>query len=116
MFKQEFDTTLNWFSTFDIFIDLGYQGFGEHYQSRNVFIPHKKPKKSKNNPDAKLTQQQKNENREMSKKRVVVENVIGGIKRFRCLVERYRNHVPFVKDTLILLAAGLWNFNVLNRV
>lgn len=115
MFKKEFDPALNWFSIFDIFIDLGYQGFDEDYKTKKVLIPHKKPKKSKSNPNTELTQQQKNENREMSRKRVVVENVIGGIKRFRCLVERFRNHIPFVKDILIILASGIWNFNVKNR-
>ena len=116
MLKKEFDTALDWFSGFDIFIDLGYQGFREDYQSRRVFIPHKKPKKSKKNPNPTLTQQQKDENKAMSRQRVVVENTIGGMKRFRCLVERYRNHIPFVKDSLILLSSGLWNFHILNRI
>ncbi len=116
MFKKEFDSTLDWFSIFDIFIDLGYQGFGEDYKTKKVFIPHKKPRKSKKHPNTELTQQQKDENREMGRKRVVVENVIGGMKRFRCLVERFRNHILFVKDILILLSSGIWNFNVKSRV
>lgn len=115
MFKKEFNTRLNWFSKFNIFVDLGYQGFDKDYKVKSISIPHKKPKKSKKNPCPKLTQTQKDENRKMSQKRVVVENVIGGMKRFRCLVERFRNHIPYVKDLVMLLAAGIWNFNVVNR-
>lgn len=115
MFKKEFNPSLNWFSSFDILVDLGYIGFDQDYKVKNIFIPHKKPKKSKKNPNPQLTQKQKNENNAMSKKRVIVENVIGGMKRFRCLVERYRNHNPCVKDILILLASGIWNFNIANR-
>jgi len=112
MFKKEFNPELNWFSTFNILIDLGYEGFGNDYKTKNIKIPHKKPRKSKNNPNAELTQEQKDENKEMSKKRVIVENVIGGIKRFRCVSDRYRNHITELKDLFILLAASIWNFNI----
>jgi len=115
MFKKEFKPGLNWFTNFNIFIDLGYKGFDKNYQVKNLFIPHKKPNKSKNNPNPRLTQIQKDENKEMSKIRVVVENVIGGMKRFRCLVERFRNHITYVKDLVILIASGIWNFNIANR-
>nr|WP_245807888.1 transposase family protein [Crenothrix polyspora] len=115
MFKKEFNPSLNWFSTFNILVDLGYMGFDKNYEVKSILIPHKKPNKSKKNPNPQLTQTQKNENREMSGKRIIVENVIGGMKRFRCLVERFRNHIPCVKDILILLAAGIWNFNIANR-
>jgi CRISPR/Cas system-associated protein endoribonuclease Cas2 len=115
MFKKEFDPSLDWFSIFDIYIDLGYAGFDKNYQTNNTFIPHKKPKKSKNNPNPQLTKIQKDENREMSRKRVAVENVIGGMKRFRCLVEKFRNHIPNIKDIVILITAGIWNFNIDNR-
>ncbi len=115
MFKKEFDPGLNWFSVFNIFIDLGYQGFDNDFETKNLEIPHKKPRKSKHNPDPKLTQDQKDENKKMSGKRIIVENVIGGMKRFRCISDRYRNHIDELKDLLILLSAGLWNFNVICR-
>ena len=115
MFKKEFTTGLNWFASFNVLVDLGYQGFDKDYLTKNTLIPHKKPKKSKNNPNPQLTQEQKNENREMSKKRVIVENVIAGIKRLRCVSDRYRNHRPELKDLFILLAAGIWNFNITYR-
>jgi hypothetical protein len=115
MFKKEFTTGLNWFASFNVLVDLGYQGFDKDYLTKNTLIPHKKPKKSKNHPNPQLTQEQKNENREMSKKRVIVENVIAGIKRLRCVSDKYRNHRPELKDLFILLAAGIWNFNISHR-
>ena len=115
MLKKEFDPNLDWFSFLDVLIDLGYMGFCNDYTANNIYIPHKKPYKTKNNPNPQLSKQQKDENREISKKRIVVENCIGGMKRFRCLVDRFRNHIPFVKDLTILLAAGIWNLNVINR-
>jgi hypothetical protein len=50
-----------------------------------VMIPHKKPQKWK------LTDAQKAENRAISGLRMVVEHAIGGIKRFRCMTDTFRN-------------------------
>jgi len=115
MFKQEFDPELDWFSNFKIFTDLGYLGFNNEYQTKEFNIPHKKPNKSKNNPNPKLTKKQKDENREMSRKRVIVEHVIGGMKRYKCLVDKLRNKKHGINYFFIFLAAGLWNFNILYR-
>jgi hypothetical protein len=116
MFKKEFKPGLNWFSTFNILVDLGYEGFNTNYKTKSLSIPHKTPRKSKNNPNPKLTKEQKDYNREVSRRRVIVENVIAGMKRLRCISDRYRNHIPELKDLFILLAAGIWNFNILNRI
>ena len=115
MFKQEFMPKLNWFNTFRVLVDLGYAGFDENYTTKKLFIPYKKPRKSKKNPNPQLTKKQKKYNRNMSKKRVIVENVIGGIKRFRCVSDRYRNHNIELSNLFILLAAGLWNFHIKTR-
>ena len=63
--------------------DSGYQGLQNI--SESALIPFKG---SKRNP---LTDQQKSYNRTLSAERVFVENVIGWLKRFRILAERYRN-------------------------
>lgn len=115
MFKKEFNSSLNWFARFHLFVDLGYLGINKDYKIKNCSIPHKKPKKSKNNPTPKLTKKQKKENQTMSATRVIVEQVIGGMKRYRCLVDRFRNRIIGIEKTVLVLAAGLWNFNVLNR-
>lgn len=63
--------------------DSGYQGLQNI--SGSALIPHKG---SKHNP---LTKAQKSYNHCLSSERVFVENVIGWLKRFRILAEKYRN-------------------------
>ena len=63
--------------------DSGYQGVLKIHS--NSLTP---KKASKKNP---LTKQEKKANREISSKRILIENVIGKIKIFRILAERYRN-------------------------
>ncbi len=63
--------------------DRGYGGLAK--QHANSQTPHKK---SKLHP---LTPQQKDENWRLSKERFLVEHVIGSLKIFRILSERYRN-------------------------
>ena len=80
------------------------------YEGGQIEIPHKKPRKSKSNPNPELTAEQKAENRALSKVRIFVENAIGGIKRFGILVQVFRNRRKNFDDDVIALAAGLWNF------
>ena len=115
MFKKEFTTSLDWFSRFNLFVDCGYLGITKDYRIKQCFIPHKKAKKSKKNPNPKLTEKQKNENQTMSATRVIVEHVIAGMKRYRCLVDRFRNRAKGIEYNFILLAAALWNLNVISR-
>lgn len=63
--------------------DTGYQGIGKIHS--NSELPKKKRKK---NP---LTKQDKRKNRELSSERVLNENVIGMLKRFKIISDRYRN-------------------------
>jgi hypothetical protein len=64
----------------------------------------KKPKKQE------LTEQQKQENRELSRYRVKCEHAFAGMKRYNAVSQIYRNRVPNFDDRLMLTAAGLWNF------
>lgn len=50
-------------------------------------------------------------NRLISSVRIVVEHAIGGIKRFRCVSDIYRNKNGF-DDRLVNVAAGLWNLHI----
>jgi hypothetical protein len=63
--------------------DAGYQGLAGIHS--NCQIP---AKKSKLHP---LTQEQKRANRLLSKRRILIENIIRKLKIFRILSERYRN-------------------------
>jgi len=110
LFKEEFDPKIDWFSSTNASTDLGYQGIKTDYLSpENIHIPHKKPRKSKQNPDPKLTRQQKRENRQIGRVRVLVEHAIGGMKVFRVLTIRLRNHLKHLADDFIFATAGLWN-------
>lgn len=112
MLKQEFPTDEAWFEFIRVLVDLGYQGILKDYSGKNIEIPHKKPRKSKKNPETSLTEAQKEENQELSKIRIFVENAIGGMKRYNILVHRFRNHRAGFENEVIGIAAALWNFNL----
>ena len=110
MLKTEFPPELPWFELIVILVDLGFQGIQSDYKGNNIFIPYKKPRKSKSNPEAHLTDEQKAANRALSKIRILVENSIAGIKRFNILTQPFRNRKPNFDDQVIAISAGLWNF------
>jgi len=66
-----------------VLVDTGFQGI--HKYHKNSEIPKKKTKKRP------LTKQEKTKNREISSQRVKIENIIGFVKRFKILADRYRN-------------------------
>lgn len=82
--------------------DLGFQGLQHEFV--NIHVPHKKPKGKE------LSEQQKQQNRELSRQRVKCEHAHAGIKRYQSVSTVYRNRVPDFDDRLMLSAAGLWNF------
>ena len=67
----------------ELLADSGYSGIGKIHSNSQI------PKKSsKKKPLSKID---KRSNQALSSKRIVVENVIGSVKRYRILSERYRN-------------------------
>jgi len=66
-----------------ILADAGYQGLANLHLNSQMPV-----KKSKLHP---LSQEQKNSNRMLSRKRILIENIIRKLKIFRILSERYRN-------------------------
>jgi hypothetical protein len=83
--------------------DTGYQGINKLHQ--NSALPKKKTKK---NP---LTKEDKKSNRELSSERVLNENVIGMIKRFKIVADRYRNRRKRFGLRFNLIA-GIYNFEL----
>lgn len=108
LLKNEFESDKYWFNDFNIYLDLAYIGFSDKYQCQNLFIPHKK---SKNKP---LTENQKEENKQLSSKRVIVEHSFAGLKRFRILSDRLRLHRIDFYDDILGVCAGLWNLYLAN--
>ena len=86
-----------------VLADTGYIGINQIIS--NASIPHKR---SKNHP---LTTEQKRENHELSSKRILCENVIGSVKRFRVISERYRNRRKRFGLRFNLIA-GIHNFEL----
>ena len=85
--------------------DTGYQGIQKLHQ--NSALPKKKTKK---NP---LTKEDKKKNRELSSERVLNENVIGMLKRFKIIADRYRNRRKRFGLRFNLIA-GIYNYECKN--
>jgi IS5 family transposase len=87
----------------ELLADSGYQGLDKlHGKSQT---PKKKPKKGR------LTKDEKRANRALSRRRIVVENVIRSLKIFRILSERYRNRRKRFSLRFNLIA-GLYNYEL----
>jgi len=65
MLKEEFTPDKPWFSDINALLDLGYQGIQKDYEGERIEIPTKKPRKSKANPEPKLSEEAKDKNREL---------------------------------------------------
>ncbi|AJC49329.1 transposase [Allofrancisella guangzhouensis] len=83
--------------------DTGYQGIQKlHNKSQ---LPKKKTKK---NP---LIKEDKKKNQKFASQRVVNENVIGMVKRFKIIADRYRNRRKRFGLRFNLIA-GIYNFEL----
>jgi len=82
--------------------DTGYQGIAKIHV--NSVLPKKRTKKIP------LTKEEKLQNKEISSQRVTNEHIIGFIKRFKIISERYRNRRKRFGLRLNLIA-GICNFD-----
>ena len=80
LFKDEF---IGIDSLIQILADSGYQGIIEFHANSKIPIKKRKNKE--------LTDEEKRYNRELSKLRILIENVNRRIKRFKIMCDRYRN-------------------------
>jgi len=86
-----------------VLTDSGYQGMQKLHSKTQM------PKKrSKKNP---LTQEDKKTNRQLSSDRVLNENVIGNLKRFKIISDRYRNRRKRFSLRFNLIA-GIYNLEL----
>jgi hypothetical protein len=86
-----------------ILADAGYQGLAKvHKNFRTPF------KKSKFHP---LTQRQKQSNRALARKRILIEHIFCRLKVFRILSERYKNRRKRFPLRFNLIAA-IYNFEL----
>ena len=87
-----------------VLADAGYMGLKKFHQ--NVELPHRRMKK---NP---LNKEKKADNKDLSSQRVIVENVIGLLKRFKIIADRYRNRRKRFSLRFNLIA-GIYNFELI---
>ena len=87
--------------------DTGFQGFAP--AKVMVLQPKKKPRGQE------LTLAEKMLNRIISSARIVVENVIAGVKRCRVVKDIFRNTKEHFDDLVMEIACGLHNFRVEHR-
>lgn len=87
-----------------VLADSGYRGMQKIH--KNVVLPHRKTKKHP------LIKEQKQENQELASQRVVVENVIGLLKRFKIIADKYRNRRKRFGLRFNLIA-GIYNLELM---
>jgi len=91
----------------DLYRDTGFQG--HEIIGVNIHQPKKKPR------GGELTSEEKEENKLISRVRVIVEHVIAGIKRCRIVKDVFRNTKADYDDDVIELACALHNFRSYHR-
>jgi IS5 family transposase len=89
--------------------DAGYQGLHKELPDHSVFVPHKA---RRNHP---LTQDEKLANRELSGERIVVENTLSELKRFKALTDTFR-HAVDIYDDVVRSVVAIVNPRITRRV
>jgi len=102
-FKLFKESKVRWVKEVRGLVDSGYTGI-KHLQA-NTGVPKKSSKKRP------LTKEEKIENRKISSERVLNENVIGMLKRFKIITDRYRNRRKRFGLRFNLIA-GIYNFEL----
>jgi hypothetical protein len=83
--------------------DSGYQGIAKLH--KNSEIPKKKPK------GGELTAEEKDENRRISRDRILIENINAKVKVFKITANKYRNRRKRF-DLRMSLICGILNFEL----
>lgn len=109
---SEFDPRYCWFAGHTGVVDLGFTGLGNHYEFAELVIGKKRPRKKKGQPRRELSAGDKLLNRAVSKRRIYVEHAIGGMKRYRYLLNKCRTHLYSLKNKIMGICAGLWNYHL----
>lgn len=92
-----------------VYLDTGFEGIDKLVEDADIRKPKKKPRSRKLNGGERLG------NRIISRERVKVEHSIGGFKRFAICSAIFRG-ITHSMDTAIILACGLWNLRIRNKL
>ena len=75
---------------FAVYMDLGYHGIKKDLLGADVVLPHKKPKRSREEKKTqRLTEREKIYNKKVGSVRVMIENSMGRIKQYAQMTEPY---------------------------
>lgn len=102
-FKLFKESKVRWTKECSGLTDSGYTGIKK--LQKNSRLPKKASKKKP------LTKEEKKENQKISSERVVNENVIGSLKRFKIISDRYRNRRKRFGLRFNLIA-GIHNYEI----
>ena len=91
--------------------DLGFLGWNP--ANVTLTLPHKKPRNSKK-VKRELSQEKKDFNTALARRRVQVENVLAHVKTLRIVKDRSRNYRFGFRENLMKTACGLYNFRKLH--
>lgn len=92
-----------------LFADSAFEGMGKVYPEFEVVTPFKRPK------GGELTSQEQDFNRQVSKVRITVENVLCRVKTFRVCGDFFRNPTS-THGRLAGVVSGLVNLRTINRL
>jgi len=90
-------------------MDSGYQGIADIHP--NSTMPYKRKRKEKDKPRVPLTKAERAHNHQLAHDRILNEHVIGALKRFRIIADRYRNRRKRFGLRFNLIA-GIYNLQV----
>lgn len=90
-----------------VWADSGFQGLADKRLPGSLTFVAKRGRK--NRP---LTRAERRENHVISSFRVVAENAIGGMKRYRATTDKLRNKIGWFDDRVMRVSAGLWNYHL----
>lgn len=96
----------------NIWCDLGFQWVQTDYPDYRITKPKKKTKKKE------LTKEEKEENYLINWIRVLIENIIGRVKKYKIIVHRYRNRTNWNYRTVRkdrknqIMIAVCWLYNL----
>ena len=75
LLKQEFPVQISWFEKFIVHLDLGFTGFADLYPCRELHIPIKKKRATKENRNE-LNDAQKEHNKKEASQRIYIEHSV----------------------------------------
>jgi len=88
--------------------DTAFQGFT--LPGVTILQPTKKPR------GGTLTDDEKADNRWISHIRILIEHSIGGVKRYRIVHDVIRHYCPYIRDQVMAICCGLFNFQLKQRM